>query len=411
MLPYGRQLIEEDDIDAVVEALRSPFLTTGPAVAAFEDALADAVDAPYAVACSSGTAALHLACMAVELGTGDAAIVPSMTFLATANAVRFCGAEVVFADVCPQTGLMTPETLEAALKQAKHQGLHVKAAFPVHLNGQTADLPAIGAVAAKNGLTLIEDGCHALGTQYHNGTNAMRSVGDSRISQMTSFSFHPVKTIAMGEGGAVTTRDAALAERMRRLRNHGMVRTDDPASLSRPDYGTDGQGHVMPWYYEMPEVGYNYRASDIHCALGLSQLRKLARFKRIRRALKAQYDTLLAPLAPAIIPVPHLPYSEATYHLCAVHVDWQALGMERSAMMQQLIAAGIGTQVHYIPVHQQPYYRARYGSLSLPGADAYYHSILSLPLHVGMQEEDVARVVHQLTQMLKHADTAALASA
>ncbi len=389
-LPYGHQVVEDDDIAAVTAALRGDFLTTGPTVAQFEGAFAARAGARHAIACSSGTAALHLTTMAIGLGPGDAAIVPSLTFLATANAVRFTDAEVVFADVDSRTGLLTGETLRAALKSARGK---VKAVLPVHLAGMVADMKAIGDVARDAGLTIIEDACHALGATEGDGS----IVGACARSALAAFSTHPVKTITTGEGGIVTTNDAALAERARRLRNHGMEH--DPARWTDPAAGRDGD-QPAPWYYEMAEIGYNYRLTDIGCALGLSQLKKLDRFLKRRAELAVHYDQLLATLAPHVN-IPARPArGVAAWHLYAVQIDFAALKRRRGEVMRALRAAGIGTQVHYIPVHRQPYYRARYGNLDLPGADAYYAQTLSLPLFPAMRDADVERVTAALKQAL-----------
>lgn len=389
-LPYGHQVIDDDDVAAVTAALRGDFLTTGPAVAQFEAAFAQRVGARYAVACNSGTAALHLATMAIGLGPGDSAVVPSLTFLATANAVRFTGAEVVFADVDPTTGLLTAETLRAALKSARSK---VKAVLPVHLAGMVADMKAIGAVARDAGLAVIEDACHALGAAEDDGV----AVGACARSALAAFSTHPVKTITTGEGGLVTANDAALAERARRLRNHGMEH--DPARWTDPTAGRDGN-QPAPWYYEMAEIGYNYRLTDIGCALGLSQLKKLDRFVKRRAELASRYDRELAALAPHVT-IPARPAQGITaWHLYAVQIDFAALKRRRGDVMRAMRAAGIGTQVHYIPVHRQPYYRKRYGDLPLPGADAYYARTLSLPLFPAMKDADVDRVVGALKQAL-----------
>ncbi len=265
-LAYGRQSIDDDDIAAVAEVLRGDFLTTGPTVGKFEQAFARAVEAPFAVACSSGTAALHLAALALDIGAGDSVVVPSMTFLATANAVRLAGAEVVFADVDPDTGLLTPETLQAALQRG---GGKVKAVFP-----GSSQRPDGGHARnrADRPRQRPENRGRRLPCARHRlpGQGRDRQVGAAAHSDLACFSFHPVKTIAMGEGGAVTGRDPALAERLARLRNHGMER--GPQAFAYPERARDAGGEPNTWYYEMPEVGLNYRASDIHCALGLSQL-------------------------------------------------------------------------------------------------------------------------------------------
>jgi len=379
-LPYGRQTIEADDIAAVAEALRDDFLTTGPRVEAFEAAFAEAVGARHAVACINGTAALHMAMLALGIGPGEACIVPSVTFLATANCARYVGAEVVFADVDPTTGLMTPETLAEALARADRP---VRAVLPVHLRGEVCDLPQIAALAAGAGAVVVEDACHALASERRFEAGDYR-VGDGRWSAAAAFSFHPVKTIATGEGGMVAVNDAALAGRLRLARSHGMIR---PA-------GAD------PWWYEMAEPGFNYRLPDILCALGLSQLRKLPRFSAGRRALAARYGARLAPLAPHVRPAGTPDGSAAVLHLMTVLIDFEALGRSRAEVVEALRQRGVGSQVHYIPVHTQPYYRERYGNLDLPGAAAWYARALSLPLYPAMAEGDVDRVVEALGEAL-----------
>ena len=386
VLPYGRQTIEDDDIAAVVAALQADFLTTGPTVAAFEDAFAEKVGARYAVACANGTAALHLAMLALEVQPGEAVIAPSITFLATANCARYVGAEVVFADVDPLSGLMTPETLADALARVGERRL--RAVLPVHLRGDVADLPGLAALAGQAGAVLVEDAPHALGTTMAFGNVAER-VGDARHSAMATFSFHPVKTIATGEGGMVTSNDAGLAERLRTMRSHGMVR---PQTAS-------GAG-AEPWWYEMPEPGFNYRLPDILCALGLSQLAKLDRFAARRRALAKAYEAALAPLAPIVRMAARPAWSDPVLHLMCVLIDFEAAGVTRRAVVDALRARGVGTQVHYIPVHRQPYYRARYGELHLPGAEAWYDRCLSLPLYPAMADADVGKVTEALKAVL-----------
>jgi UDP-4-amino-4,6-dideoxy-N-acetyl-beta-L-altrosamine transaminase len=380
-LAYGRQSIEDDDIAAVAEALRSDFLTTGPTVEAFERAFAEAVGARHAIACANGTAALHLAMLALDVKPGEVAIVPSITFLATANCARYVGADVVFADVDPDSGLMTPNTLAEAM--ARVGGRRLRAVLPVHLRGDACELPALAALAAEAGAVLVEDAPHALGTTATFG-NVTQTIGDARHSTMATFSFHPVKTIATGEGGMVTTNDAGLAERLRTLRSHGMVRPQ----------GAD------PWWYEMPEPGFNYRLPDILCALGLSQLAKLPRFAARRRTLAAAYEARLAPLAPVLRPAARPAWSDPVLHLMTVLIDFEAAGRSRREVVEALKAKGVGSQVHYIPVHRQPYYRGLYGDLALPGAEAWYARCLSLPLYPGMDDSDVDRVVAALREAL-----------
>lgn len=391
-LPYGRQALDDADIAAVCEVLRGDWLTTGPAIEAFENALAAQVGVTYAVACSSGTAALHLAMLALDLGQGDKVVVPAMTFLATANAARLAGADVTFADVDPDTALMTADHLRAALDGAGSD--RVGAVAPVHFAGQCADPAAIRAVARGRGLHIIEDACHALGTTYQDGDGEEFTVGSCRHSDMAIFSFHPVKTIAMGEGGAITTNEEALFERLKVLRNHGMIR--DPSRF------TNGAGgDAQPWYYEMTEPGLNYRASDIHCALGQSQLGKLDGFVARRRQIVHLYDDRLAKLAPFVKPLGRVPGCDPAWHLYVVLIDFAARGIDRATVMARLREAGIGTQVHYYPVCDQPYYRALYGDLAMPGARDYYGRALTLPLFVGMTDSDVERVAAALGKALE----------
>jgi UDP-4-amino-4,6-dideoxy-N-acetyl-beta-L-altrosamine transaminase len=378
MLPYGRQCIEEDDIAAVAEVLRGDFLTTGPKVDEFEKSLCAATGAQHAIACSNGTTALHLAALALGLGEGDAVIVPSMTFLATANAVRYTGADVVFSDVDPNTGLMGSSHLQEAISRSG--GKNLRAVFPVHLAGQCVDLSALRPVAEKAGIKIVTDCCHAIGGTYNNNP-----VGSGVDEDMATFSFHPVKTIAMGEGGAVTTNRSDWAEKMKRLRSHGIIR--------RPEVG--------PWFYEMPELGYNYRASDIQCALGVSQMKKLERFVFRRREIVSLYDKAFADMAPAVMPPARAENCNPAWHLYAVRIDFEALGLSRVEVMARLLEKGVGTQVHYIPVHTQPYYRERCGDFSLPGAKKYYERTLSLPLYPAMTDDNVLYVVEELRKIVK----------
>ena len=395
-LPYGRHAIDDDDIAAVEAVLRGEFLTTGPAVAAFERALAETVGAPDTVACSSGTAALHLAAMSVGLGPGDAAVVPAITFLATANAVRLTGAEVMFADVDPDTGLMGADHMAAAIGKAGE--LRVRAVFPVHLAGQPAPMEDIVALAGAHDLAIVEDACHALGSTHEARDGASVRIGQAGHGGLAAFSFHPVKTVAMGEGGALTGPNEALLERARRLRNHGLTR--EPASFTESALAFDDEGAANPWHYEMPEPGLNYRASDIHCALGLSQLGKLERFVVRRRSLAAAYDARIAALAPLVRPLARRGGCAPAWHLYVVLIDFAAAGTSRRGVIEALRADGIGSQVHYIPVHLQPYYRERYGAQALPGAMTYFERCLSLPLFPAMADGDVDRVVGALARTL-----------
>ena len=391
-LPYARQVIEADDVAAVEAVLRGDWLTTGPQVEAFDRALADTVGAKHAIVCNSGTAALYIAARATGLKPGDKVIVPSITFLATASANVLAGLEVVFADVDPETGMMTSDHAAEALRRGGAAG---KAVFPVHLGGRVQNPEGLKAFADRNDLLVIEDACHALGTRYG---NAAHPIGGCAHALVACFSFHPAKTIAMGEGGAVTTNSDELAHAARLLRNHGMTREAD-AFVNR-DMAIAADGAPNPWYYEAREISHNFRASDINCALGLSQLAKLEMFLTARRKLAQHYQTRLATLAPMVRYVPGAAGDRHGWHLCTVLVDFDALGMDRYTLMERLKMRGVGTQVHYIPVHTQPYYRQRYGELSLPGAMNYYRRTLSLPLYASMTEGDVDHVVEALTAII-----------
>ncbi|HEY1962687.1 MAG TPA: UDP-4-amino-4,6-dideoxy-N-acetyl-beta-L-altrosamine transaminase [Rhizomicrobium sp.] len=393
-LPYGRQLIEDDDIAAVTDALRGDLLTTGPYVARFETALAKTVGAQHAVVCANGTAALHMTARALNLGPGTKIIVPSITFLATASAPHLNGAEIVFADVDARTGLMGPEHLEAALLRAGH----ADAVFNVHLNGQCGAIDDIAEIARAHGAKIIDDACHTLGAAYVAKDGTVSNIGANRFCDLSVFSFHPVKAIAMGEGGAVTTNDPDLSKRLVRARNHGMTR--DAAEFTNAEDALDANGEANPWYYELTEPEFNWRANDIQCALGLSQLKKLGRFVARRRAIAAAYDLLLRPLAPMVRPVARTRSCLPAWHLYVVQIDFAAAEISRAQLMRALAVDGIGTQVHYFPVHRQPYYAKRYGALSLPGSDAYHAQSLSLPLFASMTEDDAERVVTALARRL-----------
>lgn len=393
-LPYGRQVIEEDDIAAVCEVLRSDYLTTGPAVGRFEAALAKPTGAKHAVVCANGTAALYMAARALKLGPGAKVIVPSMTFLATASAPHLNGAEIVFADVDPDSGLMRAADLANALERAGR----ADALFNVHLNGQCGDIERISELARAHDLKIVDDACHALGAVYFAKDGAKHPIGDNAFCDMSVFSFHPVKAITLGEGGAVTTNNAEMSAALKRARNHGMTRVD--AEFTNKDAAFSEDGRPNPWYYELVEPGFNWRATDIQCALGISQLAKLERFVTRRRALAAAYDELLAPFSPRIMPIAKSRTCLPAWHLYAVLIDFPALRLTRAQLMRKLAAEGIGSQVHYFPVHRQRYYAARYGATNLPGADRYYERVLSLPLFASMGVNDVERVVYALKKVL-----------
>ncbi len=393
-LPYGRQVIEDDDVEAVCEVLRGDYLTTGPAVGRFEAALAKTVNAKHAVVCANGTAALYMAAHALGLGPGTTIIVPSLTFLATASAPYLNGARIVFADVDPDSGLMRPQDLADAIDRAGK----ADAVFNVHLNGQCGAVEEIAELARGRGLKIVDDACHALGTATIARDGSRSLIGENAFSDLSVFSFHPVKAIAMGEGGAVTTNDPDIAATLMRTRNHGMTR-DAREFANRADAFED-EGRANPWYYELVEPGFNWRANDIQCALGCSQLAKLDRFLVRRRALAAAYDALLAPYAPRLRPVARHRTCLPAWHLYAVTIDFPSFGITRAAFTRRLAEEGIGSQVHYFPVHRQRFYAERYGIAELPGADAYYARCLSLPFFASMTVEDVERAVLAIRKIL-----------
>lgn len=377
-LPYGRHMLDEDDIAAVVDVLKNGLLTTGAKVPELESALSQYLGGPEVVVCSSGTAALHLAALSAGLDENTCAIVPAVTFLATANAVRMTGADVIFADVDPQSGLMTAQTLTDAIERAEKP---VAAIMPVQLTGQSPNLEVLGELAAGIGACLITDSCHALGaTKVSDG----KKLGAGLEEDYACFSFHPVKAIAMGEGGAIVTRNKAKADKMRLLRSHAMQPAHDNQS----------------WGYEAHDLGYNYRATDMQAALGLSQLKKLDNFIEKRRELAGYYSELLKPLAPNLIPIEQTGYATSAWHLYSVLIDFEHIKVDRTSFMKALTSKGIGSQVHYIPVCGQPYYKKLYGEQNLPGTASYYSRTLTLPLYPAMQREDIVRVVACLTEIL-----------
>lgn len=376
MLPYGRQWLDEADFRAVRQVLESDWLTTGPAVGAFEEAFARQTGAAHAVAVNSGTAALHCAMAALDIGPGDEVIVPSMTFAATANAVAFQGATPVFADVEPDTLLLSPEYVRVCLSP------RTKAVVAVDFAGQPCDYSALIGFCSGNSIHVAADACHSLGGALHGCP-----VGS--LAEMTAFSLHPVKPITSGEGGVVTTDDPETAERMRRFRNHG-VATDQ---RRREASGT--------WFYEMVDLGFNYRITDIQCALALSQLAKLEDFTHRRARLAQRYDRAFRRW-PEIRPLATRAHVRHAHHLYVVRLRLDRLIADRNAVFQALRAEGIGANVHYIPVHLHPYYRERFGTGEglCPNAEAAFRDILTLPLFAGMTDADCDDVIEAVRKVV-----------
>lgn len=378
MIPYGRQSISDADIEAVVDVLKSDYLTQGEIVPAFEQGLAEYCKVPHVIACSNGTTALHLACAALDLGPSDTVWVSAVSFVASANCARYCNANVDFIDVNPNTGNLDREVLAAKLQHANRNHTLPKALIAVHLAGQPCDLAEIGQLCRYYGITLIEDACHALGASYQG-----EPIGNCAHSDMTVFSFHPVKPITTGEGGAITTRNAELAAKLRLYRSHGITR--DPSLLS-----TDAPGG---WYYEQQVLGFNYRLTDIQAALGLSQLARLPQFIDQRRQRAVRYDEQLARLP--LQPLSQCDDRLSGYHLYVIRVH------DRDTVFARLREAGIGVNVHYLPIPAHPYYRGLgHDPADYPGAQAYYRQAISLPLFPTLSQAEQDQVIQALESVL-----------
>lgn len=381
MIPYGRQDISQDDIDAVVAVLRSEFITQGPAVELFERTVAAYCGAPHAVAVNSATSALHVACIALGLGPGDRLWTSPNTFLASANAGVYCGAEVDFVDIDPRTYNMSVEALRAKLERAAREGRLPRVVVPVHFAGQSCEMAPIGELARRYGFRVIEDASHAIGAAYRGAP-----VGRCDFADIAVFSFHPVKIVTSGEGGVATTRDPELAGRMRLVRSHGMTR--DPAQMTRAPEG--------PWDYEQIALGYNYRITDIQAALGASQMKRISELVARRREIAERYDREFEGL-PLVRPWQH-PDTASSWHLYVVLVDPE----RRRRVFEGLRAAGIGVNVHYIPVHTQPFYRERFGFAAgdFANAEAYYARAISLPMYAALTDAQQSQVVDAVRRVL-----------
>lgn len=379
MIPYGRQEISQADIDAVVEVLNSDWLTQGPAVPRFEAAVAESCGAAHAVAVNSATSALHIACLALGLGPGDRLWTSPVTFVASANCARYCGAEADFVDIDPDTCNLSVVALQAKLEQAERDGSLPKIVVPVHFGGLSCDMVAIHALSRRYGFRIIEDASHAIGGSYRD-----QPVGAGRYSDVTVFSFHPVKIVTTGEGGMALTPHADIAERMRNLRSHGIVRS--PAS----------QAVQGAWYYEQTDLGFNYRLTDIQAALGLSQLQRLQQFVQARARLAAGYDALLSDL-PLTRPG-RLAGAASAWHLYVIRLQEAA---SRRRVFDGLRAAGIGVNVHYIPVYHHPdYRRLGFDAGYCPNAEDYYARAITLPLYPALTDDQQQFVVSRLRELL-----------
>ncbi len=379
MLGYGHQFIDDSDIQAIVDVLKSDYLTCGPKVDALEQKLCEVTGSRFCTTVSNGTAALHVACLAAGIGPGDEVIVTAITFVASANAVLYCGGRPVFADIDPNTYTIDPASIEAHITE------RTKAVIAVDFTGQACDYDAIHAICNKHGLLLIEDAAHSIGTRY-------RGTPVGSIADLTTFSFHPVKTITAGEGGAVVTQDEALARRVRLFARHGITR--DPALL----HDQSGAG----WYYEQHLLGYNYRLTDIQCALALSQLEKLDRFAARRKELAARYDQVLGKI-PEVYIQKENEGSDTVRHLYILRLDYSKLSCDRREVYDALRAENIGVNVHYIPVYLLPYYQSLgYPKGLCPNAEAYYESCVTLPLFYGMSDHDQDDVVEAVQKVVSY---------
>lgn len=382
LIPYGRQEISQADIDAVVDVLRSDFLTQGPMVPRFEQVVAASCGAKHALAVNSATSALHIACLTLGLGPGEWLWTSPITFVASANCGLYCGAQVDFVDIDPRTYNLCPKALERKLIAAEKAGRLPRVVVPVHLCGQSCDMVAIHELAQRYGFKTIEDASHAIGGKYKG-----EPVGNCRYSDITIFSFHPVKIITTAEGGMALTNDAALAERMALLRSHGITR--DPACMS---HDPDG-----PWYYQQIDLGFNYRMTDLQAALGVTQMDRLKAYVTRRHVLAERYDASLANL-PVSTPWQH-PDCYSGLHLYVVRLHLDSIKRSHRQVFEALRENGIGVNLHYIPVHTQPYYQRRgFKAGDFPEAERYYSEAISLPMYPGLSEEQQDRVVAALQQ-------------
>ena len=384
MIPYGRQDINQQDINAVVEVLKSDFLTQGPQVPAFEQAIIDACDAKYAVAVNSATSALHIACLALGLGNDDWLWTTPNTFVASANCALYCGAKVDFVDIDPRTYNLCAKQLEKKLIAAQKVGKLPKIVIPVHFSGQSCDMQAIHELAKKYGFSIIEDASHAIGGKYKG-----EPIGNSRYSDITVFSFHPVKIVTTAEGGMAVTNNAKLAEQLDLLRSHGITRDEELMTKA-----ADG-----PWYYQQIELGYNYRMTELQAALGLSQMQRLEAFVINRNELASRYDNLLQDL-PITLPWQH-PDSYSARHLYVIRLQLEQINITHLDVFNALRAAGIQANLHYIPVHMQPYYQKMgFASGQFPEAEKYYKEAISIPLFSAMTEGQQDTVCSTLKTIL-----------
>jgi UDP-4-amino-4,6-dideoxy-N-acetyl-beta-L-altrosamine transaminase len=384
MIPYGRQDITQTDIDAVISVLKSINLTQGPAIEQFESSVMAHTKALHAVAVNSATSALHIACMALDLGSGDWLWTSPNTFVASANCALYCGAQVDFVDIDPRTHNLCPDKLNEKLIAAQKVGKLPKIVVPVHLTGQPCNMAAIYALGQKYGFKIIEDASHAIGGQYQG-----EPIGNGRYSDITVFSFHPVKIITTAEGGMALTNNAKLATRLRLLRSHGISR--DPEQMTEPMHG--------PWYYQQVALGYNYRMTDMQAALGASQMTRLNDYVKRRHEIAQRYNELLFEL-PLELPWQH-PESYSAYHLYVVRLQLKKIKATHRQVFEALRAKDIMVNLHYIPVHTQPYYQKMgFKQGDYPQAEQYYREAISIPMHVNLSDEDIFFVAKSIREAM-----------
>lgn len=383
-IPYGKQNINQQDIDAVVSVLQSDFLTQGPQVPLFEKTVADYVGTEYALAVNSATSALHIACLALGLQKGDVLWTSPITFVASANCALYCGADVDFVDIDAQTYNMSVDALQQKLLQAKLENKLPKIVIPVHLCGQSCDMEKIYALSKEYGFYIIEDASHAIGGKYRS-----EFIGACKYSDITVFSFHPVKIVTTAEGGMALTNNAILAQKMELLRSHGVTR--NTALMSKESEG--------PWYYQQVELGFNYRMTELQAALGVSQMHRLTQFVEKRHTISKRYNEVLKDL-PVILPY-QIPESYSGLHLYVIRLKLDELKVSRKQVFEALRAKGIGVNIHYIPVHTQPYYENLDFKLGdFPVAEAYYDSAISLPMYPDLSDDQIQYVYESLKEVL-----------
>ena len=389
-LNYGRQLIDGDDINAVIDILRSDFLTQGPAVELFEKSLCNYTGAKFAVAVTSGTAALHVASLASGVKPGDYGITSTLTFIASANAFLYCGANSTVIDIDSYTLSLSTTNLASAIEQQNN----VKVITPVHYGGLASDEKTIRKIAGSR--IIIEDASHSLGGKYSNGG----SVGNCLKADMSVFSFHPVKSITTGEGGAILTNNPNLYQRLKKYSNHGIERGAEGELSPEP---------TNPWYYEQQELGFNYRISDIHAALGYTQLKKLDRFITRRRKIAEMYDEAFSRISGITLPQSNAnDRARSAHHLYVIEVDFSELGLNRNSFVLEMNKHNVGGQIHYIPIHRQPYHKKKYDykASDFPISETYYSKCLSLPIHAGLTDTEIQRVIMAVNAVIKNRDAA-----